>query len=50
MNLATERIFIRQHLVSFDTENILKQEFIPTCDRDIANKFWTSPPDWYLEK
>ena len=50
MNLATERIFIRQHLVSFDLENSLKQEFIPPCSRDIANKVWTSPPDWYLEK
>ena len=50
MNLATEWMFIRQHLVSFDLENILKQEFIPPCGRDIANKVWTSPPAWYLDK
>ena len=49
MNLATEWMFIRQHLVSFDLENSLKQKFIPPCDRDIANKIWTSPPTWYLD-
>lgn len=50
MNLATEWMFIRQYFVDFATENPLKQEFIPPCDRDIYNKIWTSPPAWYLEK
>ncbi len=50
MNLATEWMFIRQHLVSFDTENMLKKEFIPTCDRDAIDKIWTSLPAWYLDK
>ncbi len=50
MNLATEWIFIRQHLVSFDTENMLKKEFIPTCDREAIDKIWTSLPAWYLDK
>ena len=50
MTLATEWMFIRQYFVDFATENPLKQEFIPSCPRDIHNKIWTSPPAWYLEK
>ena len=50
INLATEWMFIRQYFADFATENPLKQEFIPPCDRDIYNKIWTSPPAWYLEK
>lgn len=50
MNLATEWMFIRQKLASFDTEKILKQEFIPTCDRDEIDKIWTSLPAWYLDE
>lgn len=50
MNLATEWMFIRQHLVDFETENTLKQEFIPPCDRDAIDKIWISLPAWYLDK
>ena len=50
INLATEWMFIRQHLVSFDIENSLKEEFIPACGRDAIEKIWTSLPAWYLDK